>query len=325
MAFSMTRTIRCAVILGAAALYLAPAGALAATRAGVSAAVRGDVELTSVVTAQARPARGGEDVYLGDRVRTAQQSGMQLLLLDESTFTIGPEADLTVDKYVYDPASGAGELSASLTRGTLRFVSGKISRKTPQNVNIDLPVATVGVRGTIVTILPSDEGFYVILGGPSARNAALAQRGRVLVRAGGRLITLKRFGIGVLVHHDGSVEGPFRVPLNLRGQGPGTLTPGNGGLGDGVLFDRSRLAELMRLLDLLPKNMGQPGGPGAGPEQPGEITELVPDQLFNDLLHDVLVEYGGEYPWYWGERYFPFPGGQDAIIVDGPPKETCCD
>ena len=80
-----------------AACLFAAAPAAAQERAGVSAAVRGDVQVASAASGAAgtvvgRQARGGEPIFLGDRIRSAADSGMQLMLLDETTFTIGPSS-----------------------------------------------------------------------------------------------------------------------------------------------------------------------------------------------------------------------------------------
>ena len=34
---------------------------------------------------------------------------MQVLLVDGSTFTVGPGSDLVIDKFVYDPKKNKGE------------------------------------------------------------------------------------------------------------------------------------------------------------------------------------------------------------------------
>ena len=83
--------------------------ATAATQAGVTAAVQGSVDFLSVLDDKLHQAAGGEEIYLGDEISSAPNSGMQLMLLDETVFTIGPETDLTIDDFVYDPATGAGD------------------------------------------------------------------------------------------------------------------------------------------------------------------------------------------------------------------------
>lgn len=125
------------------------ATAAAAEPAGVAAAVRGEVTLARAA-ASARPVAGGEEILMQDALRSGPRSGMQLLLLDETVFTIGPESELVVDTFVYDPASGAGRVGATVAKGVFRFITGKIAKHDPNDMNVSLPSGNIGVRGTIV-------------------------------------------------------------------------------------------------------------------------------------------------------------------------------
>ena len=95
-------------IVAAALAVLFAWPAAAAEQAGVTAAVRGQVYLIPVIGKAKHQAKSGEDVFLGDEVSSSEESGMQLMLLDETVFTIGPNTDMTIDEFVYDPATGAG-------------------------------------------------------------------------------------------------------------------------------------------------------------------------------------------------------------------------
>ena len=111
----------CALVLSA------PYSATAAEQAGVSAAVRGDVQLTRLPEVVGRQITSGEPIFLTDRILSGPSSGMQILLLDETIFTIGPGSQLTIDEFVYDPETGAGRVSATVARGVFRFVTGKVA------------------------------------------------------------------------------------------------------------------------------------------------------------------------------------------------------
>ena len=117
--------------------------------AGVSAAVTGDVTLNKVTGEIGILVESGMPVYLGDRVITSPNSGMQILLLDETVFTIGPDSDVAIDEFVYDPATGDGRIVADMARGVMRFVTGKIPLNNPSSMDINLPVGSIGIRGTI--------------------------------------------------------------------------------------------------------------------------------------------------------------------------------
>jgi hypothetical protein len=76
---------------------------------------------------------------------------VQVLLLDGSTFTVGPGSSLVIDKFVYNPGTGKGALVANFSKGALRFVGGKLSKNDP-GVKINTPAGALTVRGGIVTI-----------------------------------------------------------------------------------------------------------------------------------------------------------------------------
>jgi hypothetical protein len=118
-------------------------------QAGVTAAVRGRVELAAVPGEVGRLVRSGEPVYLGNAVKSGPDSGLQILLLDQTTFTIGPDSEITIDRFIYDPQSGAGKVSASVAKGVFRFVTGRVAQNNPSDMEVKLPVGIIGIRGTI--------------------------------------------------------------------------------------------------------------------------------------------------------------------------------
>ncbi|MBI5882485.1 MAG: FecR domain-containing protein, partial [Elusimicrobia bacterium] len=120
------------------------------TRIGAAAAVRGTVSAVAPGQTVGRIMSSGKEVYLRDAVTTDAQGRMQVMLLDETVFTIGPNSSLVLDEFVYDPGTGAGKMTARVTKGVFRFVTGKIARETPSNMRVKLPVGVIGIRGTIV-------------------------------------------------------------------------------------------------------------------------------------------------------------------------------
>ena len=88
----------------------------------------------------------GQDVVFNERITTTEGGQTQLLFLDQSAMTIGPNSDLTIDQFVYDPKSGTGKLAMSATRGVLRYVGGKLSKQ-DNAVTLRTSTATLAVRG----------------------------------------------------------------------------------------------------------------------------------------------------------------------------------
>lgn len=187
--------------------------ARAADQAGVAAAVRGEVTLARAQAVGVAVA-SGDPIFMRDGIRSGAKSGMQILLLDETIFTIGPESEILVDEFVYDPGTNAGRLSAHVAKGVFRFVTGKIAKESPSDMKVTLPSGNIGVRGTMVagSVDPTTRSSLVILLGEGADNAAGDPAGSIDVCNAGSCTHVERPGFAVRI--DG-VEAPptpaFRV------------------------------------------------------------------------------------------------------------------
>ena len=126
-------------------LFVAGA-AEAATNIGVTSAVLPAARGTPPAEAT-RVLQVGADMVANERIVTDDGGKVHLLFLDGSALTIGPNSDLTLDEFVYDPVAKTGKIALSTTRGLFRLVGGKISKKTP--ITLKTPTATIGVRGGI--------------------------------------------------------------------------------------------------------------------------------------------------------------------------------
>jgi hypothetical protein len=187
-----------ALLLSVVTSVSAQAPAAGLTRIGAAAAVKG------VVKAQAPGAVGrvlgsGKPVFLNDHVTTDAAGRLQIMLLDETVFTIGPNSDMVLDEFVYDPATSAGKVTAQVTKGVFRFVTGKVARKDPGSMKVKLPVGTMGIRGTIAGGQTSEAGSTVILFGPGAQNNANENPGSVAVGNAGSEVVISQPGYGTTI------------------------------------------------------------------------------------------------------------------------------
>lgn len=106
----------------------------AAPQIGVTAALRGDVVRTASLETGAAIGQmsSGQSVYLGDDIKVGAQGRLQVMLLDETIFTLGANAVMRIDEFVYDPNdAGRSSLSTSIKQGAFRFVSGQIGLRVP--------------------------------------------------------------------------------------------------------------------------------------------------------------------------------------------------
>jgi hypothetical protein len=200
----------------ALAMCLGAVGAEAqiGTKAGVAAAVRGPVQQISYRTPQAAVGRnlaGGQEVFLGDRIVTGPGGGLQILLLDGTTFSIGPNSSMVIDEFVYNPATGTGRLTANVARGTLRVISGRLGRQDQEAIRVRTPTATVGVRGTMAMILVGPNQSFFGLFGIGGDNNVNRPQSYLLVYANGGTTGIYRTGFGCAVSPANPVCNPQPV------------------------------------------------------------------------------------------------------------------
>ena len=88
----------------------------------------------------------GSDVYRNELIRTDTEGVAHLMFTDRSSLTVGPNSEVILDKFVYDPEAGTGELALSATKGVLRFVGGALSKE-EDAVQINTPLGRLGIRG----------------------------------------------------------------------------------------------------------------------------------------------------------------------------------
>lgn len=178
---------------------------------GVVAASSGAVEIAFTdETGQqiGRSAVIGDPIYLNDEIRTGPETSLQILLKDQTVFSIGPNTSIVFDEFVYDPASGAEPaLSAKIQKGVFKFISGKIATKKPGAVSLKLPNATASIRGTTVAgRVNLDGGSDIVL---------LAGAIAVSSDAAPVPVDIFQSGWGTSVSAAGSIEEPFIVPQDV--------------------------------------------------------------------------------------------------------------
>ena len=113
----------------------------------------------------------GSKIYFGDTIIVKAQSNAQILLLDETALTVGEKSEITIDEFIYDPQSKVGKIVSNIKIGTVKIITGEISKKDPDNLEVNVPTGSVGARGTeFVVVTESDEKSTVVLLGPGKKN-----------------------------------------------------------------------------------------------------------------------------------------------------------
>ena len=122
-------------------------------------------------------------VMLNETVTTGAAARLEVTFKDNTRLTLGENARLTLDRYVFNPAAGRGTIRFRVV-GALRFLSGQVSKLARSDVSVTTPVATIGIRGTEFWGGPIDDqllGVFLIEGAVRVSNATGA---RILNRPG---------------------------------------------------------------------------------------------------------------------------------------------
>jgi len=92
----------------------------------------------------------GASVLHKEKITTDGRGAVQLLFIDRTTLSIGPNSEIVIDEYVFDPNKKVGQMTVSLGKGLMRFVGGQITHS--GSATVKTPPATIGIRGGLVDI-----------------------------------------------------------------------------------------------------------------------------------------------------------------------------
>lgn len=133
-------------IIGVAVLAFAVAGLARAEDVGQVKVAKGAVH---VERDGARiPAEVGMGIRQSDVLVTGADGSAGVTFSDNSLLSTGPNSVLAVDRYSFNSTTHVGRFDASLKKGTLAVVSGKMVKQSPDAMRVRTPAAIMGVRGT---------------------------------------------------------------------------------------------------------------------------------------------------------------------------------
>jgi hypothetical protein len=112
-------------------------------------------------TAPARLLRQGDRVNQGDTVSTGSASSAVLKFDDGQVVALTANSRMTVTSYQFNSQAGTGNVLLSLIDGGMRAITGLIGKNSPDKVSYRAATATIGIRGTDVTIVTSGGNVVV--------------------------------------------------------------------------------------------------------------------------------------------------------------------
>ena len=244
-----------------AAVAQTPVGTQA--RAGVVSAVTPNAPVTS----NQKMVMVGNDVVPGQRLSTGPHGQLHVLFLDQSAITLGPDSELVIETFQFDPATRQGQIRLGLAKGLLRVVGGQISKTNP--AEITTPHGRVEISGGIGIIDANPNGTTcTFLFGQSMRFTSNE----------GSTGNITRPGFGSTIGSNGVSE-PQRTPT-------------------------SQLSIMLNQLETRP-NGGNQGNPNPSPAPGGQLmsTGNTPggvsnpgDSLSSDRLKNVVDTNAGTNP-----------------------------
>ena len=116
---------------------------------------RGDVLIEQHGSIQ--KAEDGTPVYPNDTIRTGADGSVGIIFKDNSRISLGPNSRLDLKKFVFEPVKGHFSMVNKLIKGIASFVSGKMTKLSPESVILETPTSTIGVRGTTYYIKVSGD------------------------------------------------------------------------------------------------------------------------------------------------------------------------
>ena len=93
-------------------------------------------------------AKDGIRIKMGDRLITGGNGAMGVIFTDNTRISLGPDSEINIDHYVFNPKQGVFSFLTELVQGTASYISGAIGKLSPDSVKFKTPTAVVGIRGT---------------------------------------------------------------------------------------------------------------------------------------------------------------------------------
>lgn len=164
----------------------------------ISPVTAADVEIGSVIrlqnnvllnrNGQSEALYVGASIQLNDKIETETDARLEILFVDGTKLTMGDNAKIMIDEYVFRPDQGIGRIFFNILKGSFRMITGNVAKLEKKEVAVQTPVAYVGVRGT---------DFFA--GNALGKYGVLLFDGLITVRndAGGRILSVPGTGVNV--------------------------------------------------------------------------------------------------------------------------------
>ena len=144
--------------------------------------------------------QNGSKIFFGDTIVSKKNANAQILLIDQTVLTLGEDTEMTIDEFIYDPNSNEGSFVSSVKSGTVKFITGKISKNNPEDLEVKYPAGTLGARGTeFIVLAEKNNQSTVVLLGPGPENTLGMIPGNLILSDGISSIDITKPGYEAII------------------------------------------------------------------------------------------------------------------------------
>jgi hypothetical protein len=129
--------------------------------------------VTGTLDSGTRPVAVEDPVFWQELIETGDASATKLIFADNTALSAGPRTSVRIDEFVYAADLAAQKLVIGVTKGIMRFVSGKMQSDAYE---VRTPAMIIGVRGTdfSVSVDPGTGSTTLLVGAGTVRYRGLA-------------------------------------------------------------------------------------------------------------------------------------------------------
>ena len=154
-------------------------------------------------------AEDGSRAISNETLSSFLESAATVTFDDGTTLVIGPNSEVILDEYMYDPATNEGTLSLNILSGLVKFVSGSMTK---DSYAIETPSGLAGIRGTELVFLVELDGETYL--GVFEGATAFSVEGQVIAtaaadNAAGNAIVLSTDASGAVVARTEALSAAF--------------------------------------------------------------------------------------------------------------------
>ena len=140
-----------------------------------------------------------------DEVETTN-GRLKIEFLDQTQVSLTEHTYMEIDEYVFDPDPSKSKMALNFVQGTARFATGSLGLVAKENITIQTPTASIGIRGTDFTTTVDELGRSLVILLPDedctdtvALEEGCAPSGSITVTNEGGTVTLDQAYQAVMV------------------------------------------------------------------------------------------------------------------------------